>query len=167
MTNAQNKTVYDEKKLKLIYVLKVGYNSKNEGIYEFIFSNDQTKIDVENWCWDMIPACDNAQPPTEEYVDATISLKTSTFDLFCLHEAVDREYMHGYYTIHALAYEIEKSNENGYDQYKNLFENADDDTPLLVFHYGMTLENVKNLLYGKRIILKNDQFIETSSVKFQ
>jgi len=98
----------NDDKLKLIYVNKIGYNAKGEGLYEFIFSLDPTNVDIEKWSWDLSPACDNAIPPTEEYIDAIFNLKTSSFDLFCLHEAVDREYMHGYHTIHALAYEIEK-----------------------------------------------------------
>lgn len=160
----------DDKKLKLIYVLKIGYNSKDEGLYEFIFSTDETNIDIEGWMWDMIPACDNALPPTEAYINAIFSLKTSTFDLFCLHEAVDRPYMHGYHTIHALAYEIEKQDEgnttNGFAQYDSMFnKDEDEDAPLLVFHYGMTLTRVKDLLYARKIILKNNEFVETSSIK--
>jgi hypothetical protein len=155
----------DEKKLKLIFVLKIGFNSKNEGMYEFIFSNDETNIDIEGWCWDLVPACDNALPPTEEFVNAVISLKTSTFDLFCLHEAVDREYMHGYHTIHCLAYEIDKPNDSGFDQYDKMFDKQEEDTPLLVFHYGMTLARVKDLLYARKIILRDKEFVESSSVK--
>lgn len=157
---------YDEKLLKLIYVLKIGYNSKDEGLYEFIFSIDHTNIDVEGWCWDLPPACDNAEAPTEEYINAIFSLKTSSFDLFCLHEAVDREYMHGVYTIHALAYEVEKESNDGYSDYEQMFGNEENDDPLLVFHYGMSLERVKDLLSTKKIILKNNEFIETSSIKF-
>jgi len=142
---------YDENKLKLIYINKIGYNSKGEGLYEFIFSNDPTNIDVEGWCWDLSPACDNALPPTKDYVDAIINLKTSSFDLFCLHEAVDREYMHGYHTIHALAYEIEKQD--------------NDDLPLLVFHYGMSLSKIKDMLTSRKIILKNNEFVEISSIE--
>ena len=100
----------DDKQLKLIYILKIGYNTKGDGLYEFIFSKDPTNIDINGWQWDLSPACDNSQPPTEDYTDAVYSLKTKSFDLFCLHEAVDREYMHGYHTIHALAYEVEKEN---------------------------------------------------------
>ena len=55
---------YEDKKLKLIYILKIGYNTKDEGLYEFIFSLDHTNIDVEGWCWDLNPACDNAIPPS-------------------------------------------------------------------------------------------------------
>lgn len=160
---------YDENKLKLIYILKVGYNAKNEGNYEFLFSLNPENIDIEGWCWDISPACDNALPPTEEYVDALISLKTKTFDLFCLHEAVDREYMHGYHTIHALAYETEMKDDGGGNvgDYEKMFEGEKDELPLLVFHYGMSLAKVKDLLNARKIILtKNNEFVEISSLKF-
>ncbi len=160
---------YDESKLKLIFVLKIGYNAKGEGNYEFLFSLNPENILVEDWCWDISPACDNAMPPTEEYVDAIFSLKTKSFDLFCLHEAVDREYMHGYYTIHALAYEVLKQDENGntISDYEDMFEKEKENMPLLIFHYGMTLARVKDLLNARKIILnKNNEFIEISSLKF-
>jgi hypothetical protein len=158
---------YDEKNLKLIYVLKIGYNAKDEGLYEFIFSLDPENIEVEDWCWDLSPACDNVLPPTENYINGIFNLKTSSFDLFCLHEAVDREYMHGYHTIHALAYEIEKEDDSPapFSDYESMFENNNDDIPLLVFHYGMTLEKVKNLLISRKMILKNNSFVETSSIE--
>jgi hypothetical protein len=157
---------YDENKLKLIYVLKIGYNTKGDGLYEFIFSLDPTNIDVEGWCWDLSPACDNALPPVEKYINALFNLKTSSFDLICLHEAVDRPYMHGYHTIHALAYENENSEiDDGNSDYQRMFEESDDDVPLLVFHYGMTLGKVKDLLNSRKIILKNNEFIETSSIR--
>lgn len=159
----------DENKLKLIYILKIGYNTKDEGCYEFVFSKDDTNIDVEGWCWDLSPACDNALPPTEEHTDLIINLKTNSFDLFCLHEAVDRPFMHGYYTIHALAYEIDKQDENGnmISDYDKMFNEDNEDVPLLVFHYGMSLAKIKEMLEARKIILKNNEFIETSSIKFQ
>jgi hypothetical protein len=160
---------FDDKKLKLIFILKIGYNSEGEGLYEFIFSLDETNVDVEGWCWDLVPACDNAQPPTKDYINAIFNLKTSTFDLFCLHEAVDREYMHGYHTIHALAYEIPKQDDanNAFSQYDSMFNKEEEDVPLLVFHYGMTLARVKDLLYARKIILRDKEFIESSAVKFE
>jgi hypothetical protein len=160
---------YEENKLKLIFVLKIGYNSKDEGLYEFIFSLDPENIDIEGWMWDIVPACDNALPPTPEYINAVFNLKTSSFDLFCLHESVDREYMHGYHTIHCLAYEVEKKDENGgtgFSSYEKMFEGDSDDVPLLVFHYGMTLAKVKDMLNARKIILKNNEFVETSSIQF-
>lgn len=157
---------YDDKKLKLIYILKIGYNTKDEGCYEFIFSLDHTNIDVEGWCWDLSPACDNAIPPSEDYIEGIFKLMTSSFDLFCLHEAVDREYMHGYHTIHALAYETEKEEDNVND-YDSMFgkNSNNDNVPLLVFHYGMSLEKIKDLLSSRKIILKNNEFVETSSIE--
>ena len=158
---------YSDDKLKLIYVLKIGYNSKNEGLYEFIFSLDESNIDIEGWCWDNSPACDNAIPPTDEYINDVLNLKTKSFDLFCLHEAVDREYMHGFHNIHALAYETEKDDDNhnvsSYDKMFNSDTN-NDDIPLLVFHYGMTLKTIKEVLESRSIILKGNEFIETSSI---
>lgn len=149
--------------------MKIGYNHKDEGSFEFIFSNDETNIDIEGWCWDLIPACNHALPPSEEFIDEVFTLKTSTFDLFCLHEAVDREYMHGYHTIHALAYETEKldSEDSGYSQFDKLLADSED-VPLIVFHYGMTLARVKEILYARKIILdKNkNEFVESSSVTF-
>lgn len=158
---------YQEDDLKLIYVLKIGYNTQGEGLYEFIFSIDETNIDVEGWCWDLEPAIDNAFPPTEEYINAIYSLKTKDFDLYCLHEAADRPYIHGYHTIHALAYEIEyegeDNEEDGFNQYEDMFSEDDSDEPLLVFHYGITLGKIKEMLYERKIILKGKEFIHSST----
>ena len=155
--------------LKLIYIHKIGYNTRNQGLYEFIFSKNPTNIDYETWGWDLSPACDNAQPPTEDYYDEVYPLQTDSFDLFCLHEAVDREYMHGYYNIHCLAYEIEKE-DNYEDDYENIFDgfggnSEKEELPLLVFHYGMTLQDVEDKLYERDIILKKDKFIQTKDFK--
>ena len=150
----------DDKKLKLIYVHKTGYNYKNEGLYEFIFSNDENNIDVEAWCWDLSPACDNALPPSDDYVNLVINLKTSNFELFCLHEAVDRPYIHGLYTIHALAYEIESEYSNDDEIY------SDEEIPILVFHYGMPLSRIKDILYTKKLILNKNEFVEATTIDF-
>jgi hypothetical protein len=154
----------EDDKLKLIYVLKIGYNSKYEGLYEFIFSLDDANVDIEGWCWDLAPACDNALPPTENYINKVISLKTNAFNLTTLHENVQYAYVFGYHTIHALAFESEMEDGENADGYQQMFE--DDDVPLLVFHYGMTLGKVKELLNARKIILKNNEFVDISSVKF-
>jgi len=155
-----------EDDLKLIYVMKIGYNHRGDATYEFIFSNDETNIDIEGWSWDLTPACDNALPPAEDFISKVYTLKTTTFDLFCLHEAVDRPYMHGYHTIHALAYEIErKEGANGFAQYEELISDSED-MPLIVFHYGMTLSKIKEILYRRKIALKTNEFVESSTIKF-
>jgi len=75
--------------------------------------------------------------------------------------------MHGYHTIHALAYEVEKDDDDNRDDYEKLFNEENDDIPLLVFHYGMSLAKVKDLLNSRKIILnKNNEFVEISSLKF-
>ena len=157
------------KELKLIYVHKIGYNSKKQGLYEFIFSKKPTNIDYEEWGWDVVPACDNAETPTDEYIDEIYSLQTDSFNLFCLHEAVDREYMHGYYNIHCLAYEQE--GDDIVDDYEGIFDELgsdpsnDDDTGIIVFHYGMTLKDVEKTLYERDIILRKDKFIQSKNIK--
>jgi hypothetical protein len=160
--------------LKLIYIHKIGYNTKKQGYYEFIFSKNPENIDIQRWGWDLSPACDNANPPTKEYIDSIYSLKTDSFDLICLHEAVDRSYLHGYHNIHCLAYEdidSEIINEK-FDDYDNIFSNNvidesinNDDLPLLVFHYRMTFQDVQDLLYQRDIILKNNEFIQAKNIE--
>lgn len=158
----------NEDDLKLIFVLKIGYNSKGEGLYEFIFSADETNVDLDGWCWDLEPACDNAEPPPEDYIDLIVNLQTKSFDLMCLHEAVDRPYTHGYYNIIALAYEIEyqgDAEDDGFNQYEEMFNNDGDEPPLLVFHYGMSLKQIKDKFYERKIMLKGNNFVESSSIK--
>ncbi len=153
--------------LKLIFVHKIGYNiKKDESTFEFIFSKDETNVDFEMWNWDLLPAYNNALPPTEDYVDAIITLTTNKFSLYCLDESPERPYTHGYHTIQALAYEIPKLDENdGYTQYENLMEDHED-LPLLVFHYGTTLASIKERLYVRNIVLKNNDFVDVSTLNF-
>jgi hypothetical protein len=150
--------------LKLIYIYKNGHNIKGESMYEFIFSKDPSNIDAEEWGWNLSPACDNAEPPSENYIDATITLRTKQFNLFCLHESVNHEYIHGYHTIHALAYESENIDEDGYESYENMFDD-NFDMPLLVFHYGTSLKQIKDLLNPRNVIFKNNEFVDISSIK--
>lgn len=141
----------DTDNLKLIYVLKVGRNTRGENIFEFIFSEDETNIDANEWGWQESPACDNATPPSKDYIDKICTIKTKEFDLFCLHEAVDREYMHGYHTIHALAYEYFNEGDDSDD----IFPSDDnEESAVLVFHYGMSFKTVEELLSNRDIRLK-------------
>lgn len=154
---------YSNEELGLIYVHKIGYNTKDQGLYEFIFSHDIGNIKEEGWNWDMSPACDNAIPPTEDYFDKLISLKTDSFDLECLCESVDRPYIHGYHTIIALAYEVMKEDENGYSEYDKLMAA---NLPLLVFHYGMTLDQVTDIFKQRNVVLRKNEFIEVDAIEF-
>lgn len=164
----ERNNIPENEKLKLIYVLKVGKNSKDEGLYEFIFSYDPENIDIEMWNWDKSPAIDNKDlsVPDEDHVDSVFSLVTKDFTLFCLHDAVDRPYIHGYHLIHALAYEDEDAQkEETFADYEEMYNGNKNDIPLLVFHYGMTLKQVEDKLYERNIVLKNDKFVNTSALK--
>lgn len=152
--------------LKLVYVLKIGYNSLGEGLYEFIFSKNIQKLTetdvIEELRWDQSPASskDNGIPPTDDLVDEIYSLKTKEFDLWCLHEANDRAYIDGVYTIHCLAYEQEIEEDYEFDDYDSMFDgNEADDNLLLVFHFGMTYQDVSELLYARDIVLNKTPVI--------
>jgi hypothetical protein len=147
--------------LKLVYVLKIGYNSLGEGLYEFIFAKDINPIideeTIKDLLWDQSPASskDNALPPTDELIDEIYSLKTKKFDLWCLHEANDRAYIDGVYTIHCLAYEQEMQEDYSFDDYEDMFEqDTEPNAPILVFHFGMTYQDISDLLYARDIILE-------------
>lgn len=146
----------DKDNLKLVYILKIGYNSKEEGLYEFLFSKDPSALDLESLGWNQSPASTNANAPDEDQIDLILSLKTNKIDLKCLHELDDRPYIDGYYTIHCLAYEDIESN------------NSDilyDETDLLVFHYGSKAKEVKDLFLSRDIILKEHEITKSKIVK--
>ncbi len=136
---------------RLIYVLKVGQNVKNEYIYEFIFSNDITNVNSFDWGWNDVPASEYASPPSLDSVSSIYTIKTRNLNLFCLHEATDREYMQGYHTIHALAYEIDIED---FDEYEASYQDDYEDKPILVFHYGMSYDLINSLLNERNIKLK-------------
>lgn len=131
--------------LKLCYVLKIGYDIKGQGLYEFVFSEDPSSIDTESCGWGELPANGNANPPPSECINYVLSLKTKKIDFICLHELNDRAYIDGYYTIHCLAFENTES-----DNHDILY----DETALLVFHFGMKASEVKDLFLSRDIILK-------------
>ena len=135
-----------EQELKLVFVYKIGYHSNGDGHYEFIFSKDPSSVDAEAWGWTQMPAKGNAQPPDESHIDSILTLRTSKIDLVCLHELNDRMYIDGYYTIHALAYQNLEDDTNEDLMY--------DELPILVFHYGMKIQEVKDILYTRDLMFK-------------
>lgn len=142
--------------LKLCYVLKIGYKSSGKGLYEFVFSKDPSSIDTEACGWEESPANGNANPPAGKSIDMILSLETKKIDLICLHELNDRAYIDGYYTIHCLAYENVES-----DNHDVLY----DETPLLVFHYGMKASEVKDLFLSRDIILIETDVADSQSAE--
>jgi hypothetical protein len=118
----------------LVFVNGLGANYKGNKTYEFIFSKTD---DVWGDDWDTNPANGNPTTPDINEIEKVGVLNregiemelVQNSDFFCMKDAVDR--------VVALAWEEDKDIENR-----------------LVFHYGMTEQEVKDKLYEKDIILE-------------
>jgi len=131
----------------LIYIHKIGSNHKDEGFYEFIFSNNPYDVDFEEWGWDQRPALNNAMPPDEDNISKVLTLKISRFQFTVLHKQTMFTYIDGFDRVVALAWEEEN---------EELEMNG---VKRLVFHYADTLEDVENKLYARDIILKESNLV--------
>lgn len=118
----------------LVFVNGLGANYKGNKTYEFIFSKSD---DVWGDDWDTNPANGNPTTPDINEIEKVGVLNregiemelVQNSDFFCMKDAVDK--------VVALAWEEDKDLENR-----------------LVFHYGMTEQEVKDKLYEKDIILE-------------
>jgi hypothetical protein len=118
----------------LVFVNGLGANYKGNKTYEFVFSKDN---DVWGDDWDTNPANGNPTTPNIDEIEKVGVLNregiemelVQNSDFFCMKDAVDK--------VVALAWEEDKDLENR-----------------LVFHYGMTEQEVKDKLYEKDIILE-------------
>ena len=118
----------------LVFVNGLGANYKGNKTYEFIFSKSD---DVWGEDWDTKPANGNPTTPDINEIEKVGVLNregiemelVQNSDFFCMKDAVDK--------VVALAWEEDKDLENR-----------------LVFHYGMTEQEVKDKLYEKDIILE-------------
>ena len=118
----------------LVFVNGLGANYKGNKTYEFIFSKSD---DVWGDDWDTNPANGNPTTPYISEIEKVGVLNregiemelVQNSDFFCMKDAVDK--------VVALAWEEDKDLENR-----------------LVFHYGMTEQEVKDKLYEKDIILE-------------
>lgn len=118
----------------LVFVNGLGANYKGNKTYEFVFSKND---DVWGDDWDTNPANGNPTTPDINEIEKVGVLNregiemelVQNSDFFCMKDAVDK--------VVALAWEEDKDLENR-----------------LVFHYGMTEQEVKDKLYEKDIILE-------------
>jgi len=118
----------------LVFVNGLGANYKGNKTYEFVFSKSD---DVWGDDWDTNPANGNPTTPDINEIEKVGVLNregiemelVQNSDFFCMKDAVDK--------VVALAWEEDKDLENR-----------------LVFHYGMTEQEVKDKLYEKDIILE-------------
>ena len=118
----------------LVFVNGLGANYKGNKTYEFVFSKSD---DVWGDDWGTMPANGNPTTPDINEIEKVGVLNregiemelVQNSDFFCMKDAVDK--------VVALAWEEDKDLENR-----------------LVFHYGMTEQEVKDKLYEKDIILE-------------
>jgi hypothetical protein len=118
----------------LVFVNGLGSNYRGNKIYEFIFSENN---EVWGDDWDTVPANGNPTSPNINEIKKVGVLNREDIDMeliqnsdfFCMKDAVDK--------VIALAWESDKD--------------IDD---RIVFHYGMTEQEVKDRLYEKDIILE-------------
>lgn len=122
--------------LYLVYINKIGSNWVGEYIYEFLFSNSK---EVDGDDWDAYPASGQPSPPDKSYIKSVGKLKTEMVfnlvqesDTFAVWDSVDG--------VVALAWE----NVFDYDVYPDT---------ILHFHFGITKENVDDMLYTKDLVL--------------
>jgi hypothetical protein len=128
----------DSNQLKLIYILPVGENWKNEYIYEFLFSD--TTENVEGADWDVRPSSGRPTPPYKGSIMCVGKVLTEVkfdviqnSDVFCVYDSIDG--------VIGLGWE----NIDDYEQYPEL---------RLKFFFGDSLKSVKDSLYSKDIILE-------------
>ena len=118
----------------LVFVNGLGPNYKGNKIYEFVFSSS---LEIWGDDWDSEPANGNPTPPDTEEIKKVGVLNRDGIDMeliqnsdfFCMKDAIDN--------VVALAW-----------------ENDSDKDERLVFHFGMTEQQVKDKLYEKDIILE-------------
>ena len=118
----------------LVFVNGLGANYKGNRTYEFVFADNKEIFGSD---WDTVPANGNpTSPEIEEIVKVGVLNRegielelVQNSDFFCMKDAVDN--------VIALAWEKDS-----------------DKDERLVFHFGMTEQEVKDKLYEKDIILE-------------
>jgi len=129
--------------MKLLFINELGPNYKNENIYEFIFGSETEELWGDDW--DARPAHSKPGPPELEYIE-TVGVLNNT------KVALDLVQNSDYFSMeHALDNVIAL----GWETYEEDYENGNEER--LVFHFGETLQKVKDKLYSRDIILKFDK----------
>ena len=132
----------------LIYVNKLGQNYKGENLYEFIFSESLEGVWGESW--DSKPANGYPSPPEIELVTKVGLLKNS-LDFEVLQNSDIFSMIDGMDDVIALAWENESESVN-FDKQKRL-----------VFRFGDKIEEVKNKLYERDIVLEFERKVQYES----
>lgn len=127
--------------LKLIYIHYAGIDWSGTRKYEFLFSNDLTNVDGEDW--DAVPASGNPQPPHRAHIHGVGRLETK-LKLDLLQDSSVFVYWDGVDGLVALALE----NLDEYDEYPK---------KRLGFMYGENIKTVNDRLLAKDLILIFDE----------
>jgi hypothetical protein len=132
----------------LIYVNKLGQNYKGENLYEFIFSENLEGVWGESW--DSKPANGYPSPPELELITKVGLLKNS-LDFEVLQNSDIFSMIDGMDDVIALAWENESESVN-FDKQKRL-----------VFRFGDKIDDVKNKLYERDIVLEFERKVQYES----
>ena len=129
--------------MKLLFINELGPNYKNENIYEFIFGKETEELWGDEW--DARPAHGKPGPPELQYIESVGVLNNTKVSLDLVQNSDYFNMEHALDNVIAL----------GWETYEEDYENGDEER--LVFHFGETLQKVKDKLYSRDIILKFDK----------
>jgi hypothetical protein len=132
--------------MKLLFINELGPDYKNENIYEFIFGYCSEELWGEDW--DSVPSHGKPGPPELDYVSSVGELSGTNISLDLVQNSDYFGMVHALDNVIAL----------GWESYES--EDGSSEEERLVFHFGETLETVKDKLYARDIILKFDKIFE-------
>ena len=132
--------------MKLLFINELGPNYKQENIYEFIFGNNTEEIWGEDW--DSEPAHGKPGPPELQYIKEVGILNNTNIKLDLVQNSDYFSMEHALDNVLAL----------GWETYEDEYDNGDEER--LVFHFGDKIEEVKDKLYARDIVLKFDKKFE-------
>ena len=132
--------------MKLLFINELGPNYKHENIYEFIFGNNTEEIWGEEW--DSEPAHGKPGPPELPYIKEVGILNNTNIKLDLVQNSDYFSMEHALDNVLAL----------GWETYEDEYDNGDEER--LVFHFGDKIEEVKDKLYARDIVLKFDKKFE-------
>ena len=132
--------------MKLLFINELGPNYKHENIYEFIFGSETEELWGDEW--DARPAHGKPGPPELQYIETVGVLNNTKVTLDLVQNSDYFSMEHALDNVIAL----------GWETYEEDYENGEEER--LVFHFGETLQKVKDKLYSRHIILKFDKKFE-------
>jgi hypothetical protein len=132
--------------MKLLFINELGPNYKQENIYEFIFGETTEEMWGEDW--DAEPAHGKPGPPELQHIKEVGILNNTNIKLDLVQNSDYFSMEHALDNVVAL----------GWETYEDEYDNGDEER--LVFHFGDKIEEVKDKLYARDIVLKFDKKFE-------